>query len=173
MKKIRKILALTLAVFMLVGLMPGNVFAEDTRIKISTITATSNIDSILGLGKKVKTPTFTVTEGSPAYFNNSMNTMWSEDWGYTWQTYYSETFEEGTYMYETAICIDGEAAKTYVLDENLKVTVDGKAWFFRNVIIEPDRSYVFVNSPRFVVTNPAKPTVQGSKEFVYDESEKQ
>ena len=42
MKKIRKILALALAIFMLAGLMPTNVFAEDRREKISNIVATSD-----------------------------------------------------------------------------------------------------------------------------------
>lgn len=64
MKKIRNILAMAMVVMMIVGLMPTNVFAEG-RTKISTITATSDTDSIPKYGEKIKYPTINVTEGAP------------------------------------------------------------------------------------------------------------
>ena len=116
MKKIRKILALALAIFMLAGLMPTNVFAEDTRTPISNIVAKSDTDSIPVYGGTVKKPTFTVTQGSPAYFDKVM-CSWRKKDGTSWVSYKGTAFTEGTYCYGVQIRIDGEAGKTHKLNE--------------------------------------------------------
>lgn len=73
-----KILMLVLGLATCFVLMLGIVLANpadtahaeetDPRVPVSTITATSNIDDIVGYGKNVATPSFEITEGSPAYF---------------------------------------------------------------------------------------------------------
>ena len=159
MKKISKILALALAVFMLVGLMPGNVFAdgEDTRTKISTITATSNLNDIAQLGHTVQYPTFTITDGSQARFNSG-RCFWQKMNGTKWEDYRNAKFEEGAYRYQIEIRVDGENAKTYVLDENgVTVTVDGKAWTCSTPNTDTTYSYVWAKSQVFVVRDSSTP----------------
>lgn len=70
-----KILALILGLTMCISLMLGIVFANpadtaraeetDPRTVVSKITATSNIDDIVGYMKSVVRPTLDITEGLP------------------------------------------------------------------------------------------------------------
>ena len=156
MKKIRKILALALAVFMLAGLMPGNVFA-DGRTTISAITATSNIDSIAQLGHTVQYPTFTITDGSQARFNHG-RCFWEKMNGTTWEDYTKATFEEGAYRFQIEIRVDGANGTTHVLDVNgVTVTVDGKAWTCSTPDIDETYSSVWAKSQVFVVRDSSTP----------------
>ena len=150
--------------------------AKDPRIPISNIVAKSDIDTIPKYGEKVKAPKFTVTEGAPARFAVEYG-RWMKRGSTSWVDYNGATFTEGTYSYYVQVRIDGGAGTTHVLDRNgITATVDGIKWNNTNI---PDitNSYSSVNvaSKKYVikVTNPVKPTVQGSTEFVYDESEKQ
>ena len=155
MKKIRKILALALTIFMLVGLMPGNVFAEDTRTKINNIVATSDTNTIPGYGKEVKKPTFNVTQGSPAYFDKVM-CSWRKKDGTRWVDYKGTAFTEGTYCYGVQVRIDGEEGKTHVLDsKGVTVTVDGYKWA-DNVKpnVGDDFSYFSAKSKEYIITAP-------------------
>ena len=159
MKKISKILALALAVFMLVGLMPGNVFAdgEDTRTKISTITATSNLNDIAQLGHTVQYPTFTITDGSQARFNSG-RCFWKKMNGTTWEDYREAKFVEGAYRYQIEIRVDGANGTTHVLDENgVTVTVDGEAWTCSKPNIDSTYSSVWAKSQVFVVRDSSTP----------------
>ncbi len=159
MKKIRKILALALAIFMLAGLMPTNVFADDTRTKINDIVATSDdIDGIPAYGGQVKAPTFTVTKGSPAYFNVEGNGDWCKKEGGKWKQYREKTFTEGTYRYEVQIRIDGEAGTTHVLDKNgVTVTVDGRKWADNERPSVADTfSYAWAKSKEYVISKTAQ-----------------
>lgn len=148
MKKISKILALALAVFMLVELMPTNVFAEDTRKKINKITATSDTDSIPKYGEKIKYPTINVTEGAPARFAVGYS-RWKKKEGEKWKSYEGKTFTEGTYKYEAQIRVDGDDAKTHVLDNNLAVTVDDKVWSCDRPATDETCSYTWAYSQEF------------------------
>lgn len=159
MKKISKILALAMVVFMLVGLMPGNVFAEDNREKISTITATSSpkLDSIIGFGKNVTKPKFTVTEGSPAYFYDT-TASWRKMNGGNWEDYTETVFTEGIYKYNIQVRVDDAAGKTHVIDENgVNVTVDGNAWNCVRPETFDDYSYVWATSKAFEVKGSSTP----------------
>ena len=168
MKKIRKILALALAIFMLAGLMPTNVFADDTRTKINKIVATSDTETIPGYGEKVKNPTFTVTEGSPAYFNVGGSGHWIKKEGEEWKKYEGKTFTEGTYKYEVQIRIAGDAGTTHVLDSNgVTATVDGNKWAVSSrPIIDDTYSFVWTESKEYVITAP----VGTPLDFVKNES---
>ncbi len=153
MKKIRNILAMAMVVMMIVGLMPGNVFAEDTRTPISTITATSDTDSIPGYGRTYKRPTFTVTAGDPAYFKSG---HWLKKDGEEWIQYGANTFTEGTYRYQVQIRIDGEAGKTHKLnDEGVTVTVDENKWAENSIPSVADTySYAWAFSKEYEITAP-------------------
>ena len=52
--------------------------------EISELEGTSNISSIAVYGADIKSPTFTVTKGSPAYFNKSMGIWWKKN-GDNWE----------------------------------------------------------------------------------------
>lgn len=183
MKKIRNILAIAIAMIMIAGLVPANVFAdgEDTREKINEIKLTANpkLESLAVIGKIASSPLFTINEGKPARVNYGM-CKWLKKNGTNWEDHTGKTFTEGTYRYKLEIRIDGADAETNVFDENgVNFTVNDEAWGKFKPHIDTTSSSVWAISKEFVArdsstpTNPEKPTVQGSTEFVYDESEKE
>lgn len=131
-----KILALILGLTMCLALMLGIVFASPTntaraeetgpRIPVSTITATSNVDEVVGYGKNVATPSFEITEGSPAYFLAFGSNNWQKKTAADWERYTEATFTEGTYMYSDQIRVDGKNGMTHVLNKDgVSVYIDG------------------------------------------------
>ena len=160
MKKIRNILAMAMVVMMIVGLMPGNVFAEDTRIKINNIVATSNTDSIPTYGGTYKRPTFKVTEGKPAYFAEGVAGYWLKKEGEEWNPYGGTTFTEGTYKYKVQIRIDGWTGTTYVLDSNgVTATVDGNKWADNRIpAVGNSSSYVWTESKEYIISKTSTAT---------------
>lgn len=131
-----KILALILGLTMCLALMLGIVFASptntaraeetDPRIPVSTITATSNVDEVVGYGKNVATPSFEITEGSPAYFLAFGSNNWQKKTAADWERYTEATFTEGTYMYSDQIRVDGKNGTTHVLNKDgVSVYIDG------------------------------------------------
>lgn len=98
------------------ALMLGIVFASpvdtaraeetDPRIVVSTITANSNVDEIIGFGKSVVRPTFNIKEDVPAQFQTQYNWKKKTATG-DWESYMNATFMEGTYRYRTQIRIEG------------------------------------------------------------------
>ena len=132
-----KILTLILGLATCFVLMLGIVLANpagaaraeetDPRTVVSTITATSNIDEIIGFGKSVKSPSFNIKEDVPAQFQTQYN--WEKKTATSWEDYSGTAFTEGTYRYVTQIRIDGTAGTTHVFDKNgITVTVNGKKW---------------------------------------------
>lgn len=131
-----KILALILGLTMCLALMLGIVFASptntaraeetDPRIPVSTITATSNVDEVVGYGKNVATPSFEITEGSPAYFLAFGSNNWQKKTAADWERYTEATFTEGTYMYGNQLRVDGKNGMTHVLNKDgVSVYIDG------------------------------------------------
>ncbi len=162
-----KILALILGLAMCIALMLGIVFANpvdtaraeetDTRTVVSTITATSNIDDIIGFGKSVKSPSFNIKEDVPAQFQTQYNWKKKTAAG-DWESYTNATFMEGTYRYRTQIRIDRDSggATTHVLDKNgIIVTVNGKKWDNSTPEIYAEYSFAWVESEEYPVTVPA------------------
>ena len=128
-----KILALILGLTLCISLMLGIVFASptstaraeetDPRIPISTITATSNIDDIVGYMKSVVRPTFNIEEGLQV---NLGTHRWKKYDGSEWIWSEDDTFVEGKYRYEVQIRTDNT---THVLDINgVTLTVNGENW---------------------------------------------
>ena len=152
-------LALMLGIAMASGL--ATAFADgetDTRTPVGTVTATSNIDDIIGYDKSVEGPTFNITEGSPAYFLASGGSSnWKIKTATGWDNYSDTVFKEGTYQYTTQIRIDDTAGTTHVLDKNgITVTVNGVKWAENSIPSVYDTfSYDWVASKEYEVVAPA------------------
>ena len=101
------------------------VYAEgtDTRIKISEIHATSNIDEVVGYRKDVVLPSFIVADGLPI---NLGTHRWKKYNGSEWKWNEDDIFVEGKYRYEVQIRTDNT---THVLDKDgVTLTVNGENW---------------------------------------------
>ena len=161
-----KILTLILGLATCFVLMLGIVLANpvdtaraeetDTRTVVSTITAKSNVDTIIGFGNRVVRPSFNIEGDVPALFSTSGD--WQRktatgDWAY----YTSTAFIEGTYRYRTQIRIEGAAGTTHVLDKNgITVTVNDVKWADNSIpTIYDTYSYDWVFSKEYPVTAPA------------------
>ena len=147
------------------ALMLGIVFANpvdtaraeetDPRTVVSTITANSNVDEIIGFGKSVVRPTFNIKEDVPAQFQTQYNWKKKTATG-DWESYMNATFMEGTYRYRTQIRIEGTGATTHVLDKNgITVTVNDKKWDSSIPEIYAEYSFAWVESEEYTVVAPA------------------
>ena len=153
----KKLFSLLMAVVMILQVLAITpTYAADIRIKISNIVATSDTDSIPVYGGKYKRPTFTVTEGKPAYFAGGVAGYWLKKEGENWNPYGADTFTEGTYKYKVRIRIDGWTGTTHVLDSNgVTATVDGKKWADNRIPTVTDMySYVWTESEEYVINAP-------------------
>ncbi len=156
-----KILALILGLTMCISLMFGIVFASpvdtaraeetDTRIVVSKITATSNIDDIVGYMKSVVRPTFNIVEDVPV---NLGTHRWKKYDGSEWIWSEDDTFVEGKYRYEVQIRTDNT---THVLDKNgVTLTVNGENWTEKGggFGIGDDYSWDWFYSREYEITKP-------------------
>ena len=149
----RKLLALFLCLLMLAVLLPAREVRADDRTVVSTIVATSNIDSVPIAGQDIEAPTFTVTQGSPAYFETGMG-HWSKKEGENWVRYDSGVFTPGTWRYYTQFRIDGSSGTTHVLATNPTVRVNGVAWTVVGTSsVGTNFSYNNARSPEYTVTD--------------------
>ena len=172
-----KILTLILGLATCFVLMLGIVLANpadtaraeetDPRTVVSTITATSNIDEIIGFGKSVKSPSFNIKEDVPAQFQTQYN--WEKKTATSWEDYSGTAFTEGTYRYVTQIRIDGTAGTTHVLDKNgITVTVNGKKWKNSIPDIFAEYSFAWVESEEYTVVAPAGTPLDFVKDNKWD-----
>ena len=160
-----KILALILGLTMCLALMLGIAMANpadtaraeetDPRTVVSTITATSDVDTIIGFGKSVVRPSFNIEGDVPALFSTSGD--WQRKTATGWEYYTSKAFTEGTYRYRTQIRIEDTGATTHVLDKNgITVTVNGVKWADNSIpTIYDTYSYDWVFSKEYEVLAPA------------------
>ena len=171
---------LVLGLTMCISLMLGIVFASptdtaraeetDPRTPVSTITAKSNIDDIIGFGKSVKSPSFNIKEDVPAQFQTQYNWKKKTATG-DWESYTNATFMEGTYKYRTQIRIDSDSggATTHVLDKNgITVTVNDKKWDSSIPEIYDTYSFAWVESEEYPVTVPAGTPLDFVKDNKWD-----
>ena len=157
-----KILALILGLTMCLALMLGiamasgatTAFADgepDTRIPVSTITATSNIDDVVGYMKSVVRPTFNIVGDVPL---NLGTHRWKKYDGSEWIWSEDDTFVEGKYRYEVQIRTDNT---THVLDINgVTLTVNGENWTEKKggFGIGDDYSWDWFYSREYEITKP-------------------
>ena len=176
-----KILTLILGLATCFVLMLGIVLANpadtaraeetDPRIVVSTITATSNIDDIIGFGKSVKSPSFNIEEAVPAQFQTQYNWKKKTAAG-GWESYTNATFMEGTYRYRTQIRIDSDSGggTTHVFDKNgITVTVNGKKWADNSTPeIYAEYSFAWVESEEYTVVAPAGTPLDFVKDNKWD-----
>ncbi len=162
-----KILTLILGLATCFALMLGIVLANpanaaraeetDPRIVVSTITATSDVDDIIGFGKSVVRPSFNIEEDVPARFSTSG--YWQRKTATGWERYEGAKFTEGTYRYRTQIRIDSDSGggTTHVLDKNgITVTVNDVKWADNSIPkIYDTYSFDWVYSREYPVTAPA------------------
>ena len=173
-----KILTLILGLATCFVLMLGIVLANpvdtaraeetDTRTVVSTITAKSNVDTIIGFGKSVKSPSFNIKEAVPAQFQTQYNWKKKTATG-DWESYMNATFMEGTYRYRTQIRIEGTGATTHVLDKNgITVTVNDKKWDSSIPEIYDTYSFAWVESEEYTVVAPAGTPLDFIKDNKWD-----
>ena len=156
-----KILTLILGLTMCLALMLGIVFANpadtaraeetDTRIVVSTITATSNIDDVVGYMKSVVRPTFNIVGDVPL---NLGTHRWKKYDGSEWIWSEDDTFVEGKYRYEVQIRTDNT---THVLDKNgVTLTVNEENWTEKGggFGIGDDYSWDWFYSREYEITKP-------------------
>ncbi len=127
----------------------------DPRTVVSTITANSDVDDIIGFGKSVVRPSFNIEGDVPARFSNSGD--WQRKTATGWEYYTSTAFTEGTYRYRTQIRIEDTGATTHVLDKNgITVTVNGVKWADNSIPqIYDTYSFDWVYSKEYEVLAPA------------------
>ena len=161
-----KILALILGLTMCLALMLGIVLANpvdtaraeetDPRTVVSTITANSDVDTIIGFGNRVVRPSFNIEGDVPALFSTSGDWQRKTATG-DWEYYSGAAFTEGTYRYKTQIRIEDTGATTHVLDKNgITVTVNGVKWADNSIPqIYDTYSFDWVYSKEYEVLAPA------------------
>ena len=175
-----KILTLILGLATCFVLMLGIVLANpadtaraeetDSRIVVSTITANSNVDEIIGFGKSVVRPSFNIKEDVPAQFQTQYNWKKKTATG-DWESYMNATFMEGTYIYQTQIRIDSDSGggTTHVLDKNgITVTVNDKKWDSSIPEIYAEYSFAWVASEEYTVVAPAGTPLDFVKDNKWD-----
>ena len=132
---------------------------DDTRTPISNIVATSDdIESIPVHSGTIHSPSFTVSEGMPAYIDTSGSGHWMRWDGSNWANVQSYlTFMSGTYKYTVQVRIDGTDGEAYVLAEPVKLTVNGVEWEGGTSVSGGSNfSYTWFTSPEFVIPEPAE-----------------
>lgn len=175
-----KVLAFILGLTMCLALMLGIVFANpagtaraeetDPRTPVSTITATSNIEDIIGFGKSVVRPSFNIEGDVPARFSTSGD--WQKKTATGWEYYSSTAFTEGTYRYKTQIRIDSDSSggTTHVLDKNgITVTVNDVKWADNSIpTIYDTYSFDWVYSKEYEVVATAGTPLKFVKDNKWD-----
>lgn len=121
--------------------------------EVTSVTATSDISDIIGLGKETKRPTYTMSEGSEMHIDgmeiNGVNLFWwkknAED---KWGIYEGNVFTEGTYRAYAQTRANNE---WYVLAEDWTLTVDSEVWETETPETDNFGSYGWAWSPEIIV----------------------
>ena len=134
-----------------------------SRQVISDVVATSpDLDTILTLYGLLKIPTFTVTQGAPAYINASTsNLRWQKKIGGVWTNQDSGRFTPGEWRISSSLRIDGTDGYYYELGNPTTLKVNGVEWTVDNggkPSVHPDYSYASIYSPVFTIVD--DPNVQ-------------
>lgn len=136
----------------------ANDLANVNRTKISTVEATSyDLFNIPEGGVSVKTkPTIKVTKGAPAYFSvNSANGWWQQKVNGQWQDVKDGNFVAGSeYRFGCQVRIDSstDPNNRYVLDNNVKVMVDGVTWTNGTLYNNESATYSYIFVYSYAIT---------------------
>lgn len=160
-QKTHRLLSLLLCLVMVLGLMPMTAFAQGTREEVDTIKATAIIN-VPSYGEPTNYPTFTVTEGSPAYIATTM-TRWEKKNTVTgkWDNVDSgNTFTEGTWRLSVQVRIDDEGGKTHKLSAKPQFFVNEVEWQIKSGPLfaeDQSASLAFFHSQEYEVTSSTLP----------------
>ena len=139
----------------------------DPRTVVSTITAKSNVDDIIGFGNRVVRPSFNIEGDVPAKIETVYD--WEKKTATSWEDYTSTAFTEGTYRYRTQIRIEDTGATTHVLDKNgITVTVNDVKWDSGIPDIYDTYSFAWISSKEYTVTAPAGTPLDFVKDNKWD-----
>ena len=155
----RRVICVVLCLLMLAVCIPSREARAAERTKISAVVGTSNISNILVDGGKVQQPTFTITQGAPAYINTSDDaSYWQKKKGSSWEYCADRTFSPGTWRYVAQVRIDGSNGSSYVLSSNSSVSlsIDGLSWNVNH----PSLTYMGTDS--YITAYSIEYTVQGT-----------
>lgn len=149
-RKKKGMLSVLLALFMVFTLIPGNIAFAGGKTKVTSVIATSDMSKAED-GVKIFNVKFTVSSGSPAYFDYLGNWYKQKPDG-TWEKKKTGKFTSGKWKYQVQVRIDGYShggnGTTHVLSDSLTVKVDDESWtVYPPVKVEPTYSYVLVESP--------------------------
>ena len=124
---------------------------QEDKIPITKVVATSNMAEMAVAGNTLEEPSFTVTEGAPAYFHPWMGN-WERKVGDEWQYLgYTATFTPGVWRFRCQLRID-DGGEDYVLADGSTVIVDGKEWTVDySVATGFAYCYTYVTSPEIVI----------------------
>ena len=156
---VRRVVCAILCLLMLAVFIPSREARAAERTKISAVVGTSNISNILVDGGKVQQPTFTITQGAPAYINTSDDaSYWQKKKGSSWEYCADRTFSPGTWRYVAQVRIDGSNGSSYVLSSNSSATlsIDGLSWNVNH----PSLTYKGTDS--YITAYSIEYTVQGT-----------
>ena len=160
-QKTHRLLSLLLCLVMVLGLMPMTAFAGGPREEVDIIKATAIIN-VPSYGEPTNYPTFTVTEGSPAYIATMM-TRWEKKNTVTgkWDNVDSgNTFTEGTWRLSVQVRIDGEGGTTHKLSAEPRFFVNEVEWQIKSGPLFDDPhfvSFAYFHSQEYEVTSSTLP----------------
>ena len=134
-----------------------------SRQVISDVVAiSSDLDTIPTLYGLLKIPTFTVTQGAPAYINaTTSNLRWQKKVEGVWTNQDSGRFTPGEWRISSSLRISGTEGYYYELGNPTTLTVNGQAWTVENngkPSVHPDYSHANILSPVFTIVD--DPNVQ-------------
>ena len=134
-----------------------------SRQVISDVVATSSdLDTIPTLYGLLKIPTFTVTQGAPAYINaTTSNLRWQKKVEGVWTNQDSGRFTPGEWRISSSLRISGTEGYYYELGNPTTLTVNGQVWTVENngkPSVHPDYSHANILSPVFTIVD--DPNVQ-------------
>ena len=125
-----------------------------TRTKISEVVAKSNAESVVKLYGVIKSPEFTVTQGTPAKVMSSLgNLNWQKNVDGNWETQQSGRFTPGQWRMSASVRIDGDDANTYEFGNSVTFVVDGRSWTADKPNNNATYCYVHVTSPTFDIAD--------------------
>ena len=116
---------LILAIFFLAF---GYIKALDEREIVTNIVATSNIDSVAKYGSTIEAPTFNITEGLEAEFQEG---RWYHYENGKWMVRENNyQFNSGRWQYRTKVAITEENKELYKLSSQTKVNINEEDWTY-------------------------------------------
>ena len=152
MKKFNKIFSTILFVVCLLSFV--YVKADDTRITISHVELTSNMEVPVYGGEAKDYYNYTTIVGNPVTMTPHMGAWYKKVDG-NWEKFEGSVFKEGTYMFINQIRLDDEDGLTHKLGLDTTLIVDGVEWTMYDYAVSVYETYsmCYYRTPDYVVVN--------------------